>query len=309
MEQEALAAHLANGWPSASLWSDEAGIIIGNHSMQSNPTRFAALLNRLWEGKDFSAHRKSSQSFMIQNRRLTLNLMMQPLLLQKMSASHSGIHRQSGFMARWLMAKPASSMGKRLYQSPPDNLNFLLEYEKCLNDCLNQSRDLTHAGCYKLPVLQMSVDAKKHWVLFFNQMEAGLSDNGQWVMIKDFASKGAENAARLAALFHLFLGRCGDISAENMERAIAIINWHMQETRRLFDEDLSFGHLSDAQKLIDWLLKKNSNHISLRNIQRLSPIRDKEKRDDAIASLIEYHYVALKKIDGKSCLELNPYLL
>jgi hypothetical protein len=41
--QEALALSLAHGWPSASLWSDEAGIIIGSQSMQSNPTRFVAV--------------------------------------------------------------------------------------------------------------------------------------------------------------------------------------------------------------------------------------------------------------------------
>lgn len=54
--QEALASDLSNGWPTASLWSDEAGIVLGNHSMQGNPLIFVALLNRLWEGKSFSAH-------------------------------------------------------------------------------------------------------------------------------------------------------------------------------------------------------------------------------------------------------------
>lgn len=95
--QEALAIHLAHGWPSASLWSDEAGIVLGSHSMQSNPVRFVALLNRLWDGKTFTAHRKTSQSFSIQHRRLTLNLMMQPILLAQMSAQTFGINRQSGF--------------------------------------------------------------------------------------------------------------------------------------------------------------------------------------------------------------------
>ncbi len=58
--QEALAFNLSDGWPSASLWSDEAGIVLGSHSMQGNPLRFIALLNRLWDGKSFTAHRKTS---------------------------------------------------------------------------------------------------------------------------------------------------------------------------------------------------------------------------------------------------------
>ena len=55
--QEALASHIATGWPSASLWTDEGGIIMGGHDMQTNSTKFIALLNRLWDGKAFIAHR------------------------------------------------------------------------------------------------------------------------------------------------------------------------------------------------------------------------------------------------------------
>jgi len=165
--QEALAVHLANGWPSASLWSDEAGLVLGSHSMQNNPTRFVALLNRLWDGKSFSAHRKTSQSFIIQDRRLTLNLMMQPLLLQRMGAHGEAINRQSGFMARCLLAYPKSSMGTRFYQEPPPNFDFMKGYEARLNDCLNQSKHLNQSGCIQIPTLRMSPEAKKQWVQFW----------------------------------------------------------------------------------------------------------------------------------------------
>ena len=71
--QEALAHDLALGWPSASLWSDEAAIVLGSHSMQSNPTRFVALLNRSWDGKALSVQRKTQDNFILENRRLTIN--------------------------------------------------------------------------------------------------------------------------------------------------------------------------------------------------------------------------------------------
>lgn len=32
--QEALASHIAHGWPSASLWTDEGGIVMGGHGMK-----------------------------------------------------------------------------------------------------------------------------------------------------------------------------------------------------------------------------------------------------------------------------------
>ena len=82
--QEAIAAHISDGWPSASIWSDEAAIVFNGHGMQANTTKFISLLNRLWDGKDFITHRKTSKSFTISNRRLTVSLMLQPLLMQQM---------------------------------------------------------------------------------------------------------------------------------------------------------------------------------------------------------------------------------
>ncbi|HAT8252099.1 TPA: DUF3987 domain-containing protein [Legionella pneumophila] len=307
--QEALAIHLANGWPSASLWSDEAGIVLGNHSMQSNPTRFVALLNRLWDGKTFTAHRKTSQSFMIQNRRLTLNLMMQPLLLEQLGGQSLGIHRQSGFLARCLMAYPKSSMGSRFYQKPPDDFGYLESFEHRLQDCLDVSKQLTQAGCINLPTLHMSVEAKKHWIHFFNETESGVSHHGQWSDIKDFASKAPENAARLAALFHLYSGSEGDISSEHMDQAIAIISWHLFETRRMLNIQSEKEEILEAQRLLDWLVAHDKKHTTPREIQQFSPIRDKQTRDESLELLVNHNYIKICKHNQKTVVELSPYAI
>jgi hypothetical protein len=53
-----LAVDLAEGWPSASIWSDEAGLVIGSHGMNDdNLMGFIGLLNRLWDGNDFDRSR------------------------------------------------------------------------------------------------------------------------------------------------------------------------------------------------------------------------------------------------------------
>lgn len=288
------------------LWSDEAGIFLGSQSMQSNPTRFVALLNRLWDGKSMSTHRKSSQSFVIQNRRLTISLMMQPLLLDRMSAQGAGINRQSGFLARTLMSYPESAMGNRFYQEPGvSNIDFS-DYEKRITDCLNQSRRLTQAGCINLPTLNMTQKAKATWVLFFNGLESGLKEGGQWSGIQDFASKGAENVARLAAILHLFDGKSGDINTEYVESAIEIIYWHLHEARRLLATDvLPSDEIMLAQKLINWLHDKNITTITLRDILRLSPIRDKKSRDEALEILLMHYQVTLTSIDGSDGIIVN----
>ena len=94
-----------------------------------------------------------------------------------------------------------------------------------------------------------------------------------------------------------------------MEQAIEIIHWHLQETRRLLSTYATGENVSDAETLSEWLINKEIETISIRDIQRLSPLRDKNRRNDAIEKLLEHHYVRLIKIDGKSSLAINPYLL
>ena len=305
--QEALAIHLAHGWPSASLWSDEAGIILGSHSMQSNPMRFVALLNRLWEGKSFAAHRKTSQSFIIEHRRLTLNLMMQPLLLDQMISQATGISRQSGFLARCLLAYPDSTMGTRFYQDPPAQLEGLNEYEQRIKECLDQSQRLNQTGCINLPILKMSSQAKHSWIQFFNSIEAGLNAQGQWIEIKDFASKAAENSVRLAALFHLFSGKTGDISVEHIEQAITLMNWYLFEARRLLEPQSTQPNLDDARKLLVWLLEQRPQTTTPRDILQFGPLRNKVQRDNALETLIEHQYIRLVKTGNKTRIDMNSW--
>ncbi|MBX9703495.1 MAG: DUF3987 domain-containing protein, partial [Silvanigrellaceae bacterium] len=150
---EALSLHLRENWPSAALWSDEAGIIIGSHGMQASPTRFVALLNRLWEDKAFTTHRKTSRSFVLENRRLTLSLMMQPVLFEKLLAHPLNIHRQSGFLARCLLCFPESSIGTRFYEEPVGSLEGQEIYEKRITECLNEAAHLDERGCVNLKML------------------------------------------------------------------------------------------------------------------------------------------------------------
>ena len=305
--QEALASDLAKGWPSSSLWSDEAAIVLGSHSMQNNPTRFVALLNRTWDGKALSVQRKHSENFVLENRRLTVNLMMQPLLLQKLANQSQGICRQSGFLARCLIAYPPSTMGQRFYREPPSSLEGLEDYENHIRNCLNYSEHLTREGCINLPVLSLSKAAKAIWVRFFNDVETGLTPlQGEWTEIKDFASKAAENVARLAALLHLFMGKDGEVLAESIEQAITIIQWHLAETRQLLAPFQAESQFEDAEKLMNWLLSNQLRHTTPRKIQQSSPLRNRERRDNALEVLIEHHWVRLVSRDNQTFIEVNP---
>ncbi|MEI7000729.1 DUF3987 domain-containing protein, partial [Klebsiella pneumoniae] len=53
---------------------------------------------------------------------------------------------------------------------------------------------------------------------------------------KDYASKIAENMARIAALLHYFNGDEGDVSLTAAEAAIEISAWYVDEYIKLFSK-------------------------------------------------------------------------
>jgi hypothetical protein len=303
---EAIASRLAFGWPSASIWSDEGGIVLSGYGMQNNTTKFVALLNRMWDGKYFVSHRKTSKSFTITNRRLTVSIMLQPLLMQQMIAKDQGIVRQSGFMARSLITYPVNSMGTRFYEEPPESLANLQSFHDRLTNCLDTSLSLDQTGCVDIPILSFSSHAKSAWVKQFNDMEAGLLLIDKWASITDFASKAAENTARLAALFHLFEGKDGDIDCEDIERAAEIIRWHLFETKRILATPQTSSEIQDAIKLLNWMTAKSIKNTTPQYLQQYSPIREKKRRDLAIEILIEHNYLRKINNHGKANLVTNP---
>jgi len=153
----------------------------------------------------------------------------------------------------------------------------------------------------------MNPQAKHLWIGFFNSIEAGLAAQGQWMEIKDFASKAAENAVRLAALFHLFSGKTGDISVEHIEQAITLMNWYLSEARRLLEPQSNQPSLEDARKLLVWLLQQRPQTTTPRDILQFGPLRNKEQRDNALETLVEHQHIRLIKTGNKTHITLNPW--
>ena len=60
----ALSYALGLGWPSAGLYSDEGGAVVGSHGLgEDTATSFLSLLNVLWDGRDFVPTRKQALTF------------------------------------------------------------------------------------------------------------------------------------------------------------------------------------------------------------------------------------------------------
>jgi putative DNA primase/helicase len=187
---EKMAEDLALGWPSASLWSDEAGLVVGGHGMgRDSIMRYLALINRLWDGQPFSRKRSTTKSFTVKGRRLTTCLMMQETVLRQLLAAGDGVSRGSGFMARFLMACPVSTMGTRFYRPGDPDDPALAAYDAKLRALLDMPLPVDSEGMVlKPPVLPLSGDARETWIEFHDDVERELHRHGEFFDVKDIAA-------------------------------------------------------------------------------------------------------------------------
>ncbi|MDR2875965.1 MAG: DUF3987 domain-containing protein [Methylobacillus sp.] len=311
---ESLAWNLANKWPSGGVISSEAGAVFGAHGMgKDSIMRNLALLNTLWDGGIHTVDRRTSESFTVQGARLTVGLQVQEATLRDFFSRSGELARGTGFLARFLVAWPESTQGTRLFTEAPNKWPSLEVFHKRLAKILNQQSPINDAGGLDPLMLTLTPEAKAAWIKYHNDVEIELFRGGELHDIKDVASKSADNAARLAALFHLFEGRDGAIGLDDFNGASMIAAWHLGESRRFFGELAFPPEIADAVRLNDWLVERcRSSHthmIPRRDAQQFSPVRDKLRLDAAIKELIELDRVALDEDGRKKTLRVNPILL
>ena len=77
-------------------------------------------------------------------------------------------------------------------------------------------------GALSPVMMALAPDAKAAWVAFHDAIEGELRNGGELYDVRDVASKSADNAVRLAALFHVFEhGMKGAVGLEAFEGAQA----------------------------------------------------------------------------------------
>jgi putative DNA primase/helicase len=162
-------------------------------------------------------------------------------------------------------------------------------------------------------MLSLAPDAKAAWVEYHDAIESELASGGELYDVRDVASKSADNAARLAALFQQFEhGMGGAIGLDSFERASRITAWHLSEARRFFGELALPAELADAARLDSWLIehcKRERTHlVPTREAQRLGPIRDKVKLATALRELEELDRVRVTHEGRRKTIKVNPAL-
>ena len=312
---ENLAWSLAKQWPSVGVVSSEAGVVFGSHGMgKDSAMRNLALLNVLWDGGAHSIGRRTSESFTVRGARLTMGLMVQEITLREYFSKSGGLARGTGFLARFLVAWPESTQGQRPFTEAPANWPHLAAFHRRIAAILNQPAPIDEDGALTPAMLSLAPEAKAVWVEYHDAIESELASGGEFYDVRDVASKSADNAARLAALFQQFEhGMGGAIGLDSFERASLITAWHLSEARRFFGELALPAELADAARLDSWLIEhcrqQRTHMVGKNHVRQHGPLRDGGRLDAAIRELVALDRLRLEKDGKRLTIHLNPVLV
>lgn len=189
---QALVQMLYENMPNGCLLTSEANSIFSGKALGELDK-----LNTLWDGGSVIVDRVSREGFVLQNARLTLSLMAQPSVITRFMEKRGEEARGTGFLARFLVAKPRQMAGQRRdsqLSALPSKDAFNARIRECFNSATTPVRH----------VLYFSETAANLWRQYSMQLEQEMREYGYYHYLKDHASKILENTTRLAAILHMF---------------------------------------------------------------------------------------------------------
>ena len=313
---EELGFGLTKGRPSVAIMSSEAGVVLGSHGMgKDSQQRNLGLLNTLWDGGRHTVNRRTSESYVVEGARLTMSLATQEVSLRAFVEGGKGLARGMGFFARFLISWPVSTQGFRPYQEAT-GMPALKRHNERVNDLLNQPLPLDHLDCLVPTRLTLTADAKSVWVAFYNEVETRLGPGGPLSDVRDIASKIADNAARLAAVFHaLEHGTSGRISGDNMQRGCTLAAWYLEQAQRLFAGLEIDPGITAAAKLDSWLVERCRSEgvqsVPTAAVSQYGPfgLRTKATWSAALEVLASHSRVRMMMEGNRRVIAVNPVLL
>lgn len=300
---EALFLGLHQNIPTAGLISSEGGGVLTGKAFNDLSKQ-----NALWSGDAVTVDRVSSESYEVRAR-LTVSLMVQENSFLSYMAKHGERSRGSGLWARFLVCNPRSTQGTRWIAEGDSPWHCCEKFSERIREVLQESVGLLTEPTRPRSVVGFSQEAAQRWISIFNAIESGIGPGGRFVGMGDHASKLADNIARVAALFHFFEKRDGDIDLETLEAAADVCFWYSGEFLRLFasppQEEL------DAQELNAWLQVKRElgeRFVPKNSALQKGPARLRKvaQLDQAIEVLLGWGSIRLVKYEGTTYLDIYP---
>ncbi len=303
---EGLVKSLADGQYAQGIFTDEGGQFIGGHALSEEAElRTIAMLSRLWQGDRIDRVRATdSEHVVLYGRRLSMHLLVQPDVATRMLGK--SLYRSQGFLARWLMAGPDSLAGTRLHNptlpDPADDPR-MRRFWHALGELLaapaNEDREV---GGLDPPCLALTPEARSLLVQAYDEIEVAQARDGALEGVREWASKAAEHACRIAGVLTLTSDPMAlAVTAETMAGALELTQFYLSEYVRLVGSADVPENIRHAQELLTWLRQKKRATVTARDVMRLGPgraIRHGDAAKAALRTLAEHGWLTTE--DGKT---------
>lgn len=277
--QTAMHSHSAH----VGLIADEGANVLDRKVMND-----LSFINSMWDGVSFHVDRKTTPSFTIEKGRITLSVMVQKKPFDLYLKRQGERARGSGFFARCLpvlIDERLTTQGERFIKMYSSERRFLDDFYQRINEIL--ARDMDHDALTQRICLSFEPSAQYAWEDIYNEIESRIGPDEEYANMNDFASKLANNVARLAALLSYFSEGDCSVKRNYVDSAWQLCEWYMQQAVNIFGNE---GGYYEAL-LLAWLHREYSrtgrNHVRYNDIRRCGPnvLRKGKLLDRVIDSL------------------------
>ena len=254
------------------------------------------LLNQGWGGDPIVVNRKNKR-IVIPSPRCTLSILVQSIVFEKTMRNRGDEFQGIGFNARCLISYPESTQGYRLRKYRLGDLPNIGRFNARSLELFNKQVPLFKSKAHRPERTQLTFStlAQAEWEHIYEWIERACRAGGIFFRNRDYASKMAENIARMAAVFHAFEGCEGtQISHEHLVSAARIVSWYANEFLRLFSPPspaeimMNNARTLDAW-LIDYFRETNTFYVPKSYLLTSGPngLRKADLLDHALQKLID----------------------
>ena len=294
-----------NGTPSKYLCADEGGQVSGGYSMTTEKKIYSSTTySKYWDGVPIDRVRGGDGFTVLYGKRLSLHLMMQDRIAFEFMGDE--VIRNQGLLSRFLISYPESLTGNRHYRAydVPDTAH-IKEYYNQIYKILEKPLPLkvdksTGAFINELEPksLLLEKDAKRVWVGAYEAIEIRSGKGRQFESIEGFAGKASNHILRLAGILAMFDGIDRKIIPKcYIENAIKLIDYYLNERLRLNNIAKPNTELSQAKKLLSWVIDKNLKILTLPDVYQYGPSKIRNKQQALKAIKILEDHLWLKKLN------------
>lgn len=292
---EGLTRLYATGQPSLGIFSDEGGQFLGGHAMNSdNRQKTLAALNDLWQGNPIRRTRAGDGHASLHGRRLAVHLMAQPIVARNFMGDR--LASETGFLPRFLICEPPSTIGTRLHANARTDDAALAAFGQRLRVVLATPMPMEAATRALIPrALALAPEARKLLIGFHDAVEAAQAPGGSLAHVTGYASKAAEQAARIAGVLALWQDlNTPAVTAQDMGNGIALAQFYLSEAVRMADAAMISKEIDRAEQLRKWLQESWQHpEIMVRDVVRRGPnsLRESPKARAALGVLEQHGWI------------------